>query len=70
MNMARDDDDDARPVGRKALLQPPLLDTLSIVELESYVLELKNEILRVEEAVTAKRGVRAGADSLFRKKDG
>lgn len=68
--MARDDDDDGRPVGRKTLLEPPLLDTLSIVELESYILDLKNEILRVEEAIAAKRGVRAGADSLFRKKDG
>ena len=68
--MARDDDDDARPVGRKKLIEPPLLDALSIAELENYILDLKEEISRVERAMAAKWDVRTGADSLFRKKDG
>ena len=67
--MARDDDDDARPVGRKKLFEPPVLDTLSIAELEGYIADLKGEISRIEQAINAKRNVRAGADSLFRKKN-
>lgn len=66
--MARDDDDDGRPIGRKKLFEPPLLDTLSITELEQYIIDLKEEISRVEQAIGGKRNVRAGADSLFRKK--
>ncbi len=66
--MARDDDDDGRPVGRKKLFERPLLDTLSIAELEAYIADLKGEISRVEQAIGAKRNVRAGADSLFSKK--
>lgn len=66
--MARDDDEDARPIGRKKLFEPPVLDTLSITELEGYITDLKGEISRTEQAISAKRNVRAGADSLFRKK--
>jgi uncharacterized small protein (DUF1192 family) len=66
--MARSDDDDERPVGRKKLFEPPLLETLSIAELESYISDLKGEISRVEQAIAAKRNVRAGADSLFNRK--
>ena len=67
--MARDDDDDIRPVGRKKLFEPPLLDSLSIAELEGYITDLKGEISRVEQAITAKRNVRAGADSVFNRKN-
>lgn len=66
--MARSDDDDERPTGRKKLFEPPLLETLSIAELESYISDLKGEISRVEQAIIAKRDVRAGADSLFNRK--
>ena len=66
--MARDDDDEARPVGRKSLLEAKPLDSLSIAELDSYIADLKGEIARVEQAIAAKRSVRAGADSLFGKK--
>lgn len=66
--MARDDDDDARPIGRKKLFEPPVLDTLSIAELEDYIIDLKGEISRIQQAISAKRNVREGADSLFRKK--
>ncbi len=66
--MARSDDDDERPMARKKLFEPPLLETLSIAELEGYISDLKGEILRVEQAIAAKRNVRAGADSLFNKK--
>jgi uncharacterized small protein (DUF1192 family) len=67
--MARDDDDAARPVGRKKLFEPPVLDALSITELEGYITDIKGEISRVEQAISAKRNVREGADSLFRKKN-
>jgi uncharacterized small protein (DUF1192 family) len=66
--MARSDDDDERPMARKKLFEPPLLETLSIAELEGYISDLKEEISRVEQAIAAKRNVRAGADSLFNKK--
>lgn len=66
--MAREDDDEAGPLGRKSLLEAKALDTLSIAELEAYIVDLKGEISRVEQAVRAKRSVRAGADSLFGKK--
>ena len=67
--MARDNDDDERPGGRKKLFEPPVLDALSIAELESYIAELKGEISRVEQAISAKRNVRSGADSLFGRKN-
>lgn len=66
--MARDDDDDRPLAGRPKLLEPKPLDTLSIGELEGYISDLKGEISRVEAMITAKRSVRAGADSLFAKK--
>lgn len=66
--MARDNDDDDRPVKRRKSFEPPILDSLSVAELEDYITDLKGEISRVEAAIRAKRAVRAGADSLFGKK--
>jgi uncharacterized small protein (DUF1192 family) len=50
--------------------KPPaqkLLDPMSIGELEVYIGELQREIERVHAAIAAKRAVRSGADSLFKK---
>jgi uncharacterized small protein (DUF1192 family) len=43
------------------------LDNLGITELENYIAELEQEILRVRGAIAAKRSVRGGADSLFKR---
>jgi len=43
------------------------LDNLGIAELEAYIAELEQEILRVRGAISAKRSVRGGADSLFKR---
>lgn len=66
--MAKADDDDGQPVGKKRTFEPKALESLSIAELEDYILDLKGEILRVEGTIATKRNVRAGADSLFGKK--
>ena len=66
--MARDDDEDGLVPAKKKLLEAKPLDTLSIAELEDYILDLRGEISRSEEMIERKRRVRAGADSLFGKK--
>lgn len=66
--MARTDDDDGMPLGKKRTFEPKALDALSIAELEGYIIDLKGEIIRTEETIAAKRQVRSGADSLFGKK--
>jgi uncharacterized small protein (DUF1192 family) len=62
------DDEEPRP-------KPPTgpgrdLRALSVVELESYVAELRAEIARVEGELAKRRDVRSAADALFRKPDG
>jgi uncharacterized small protein (DUF1192 family) len=43
------------------------LTPLSIAELEEYISEMETEILRVREAITAKRRQRGGAEALFKR---
>ncbi|HEX4191615.1 MAG TPA: DUF1192 domain-containing protein [Stellaceae bacterium] len=43
------------------------LGPLSIAELETYITELKAEILRVENDIAAKRKQRGGAEALFKR---
>jgi uncharacterized small protein (DUF1192 family) len=43
------------------------LEPLSIAELEGYIGELEEEIVRVRNEIAAKRKQRSGADSLFRR---
>jgi uncharacterized small protein (DUF1192 family) len=43
------------------------LTPLSIAELEDYIAEMEAEILRVREALAAKRRQRGGAESLFKR---
>ncbi len=59
------DPDDLEP--RKKPAERRNLDPLSVEELEGYIGDLENEILRARQAIAAKRNVRSGAESLFRK---
>ena len=43
------------------------LEPLSIAELEAYIADMEGEILRVREAIAAKRNQRGGAESLFKR---
>ena len=43
------------------------LDMMGIAELEAYIAELEQEILRVRGAINAKKSVRGGADALFKR---
>jgi len=43
------------------------LTPLSLAELEDYVAAMEAEILRVREAIAAKRKQRGGAESLFKR---
>ena len=66
--MARADDDDGQPTGKKRTFEPKVLEPLSVAELQDYIIDLKGEILRAEQTIATKQSVRAGADSLFGKK--
>ena len=43
------------------------LSTQSVAELTERMAHLKDEIVRVEEAITAKKGSQAAADAFFKK---
>jgi len=58
------DEDAPRP---KAKLATPALDSLGVVELQSYIDELRSEIVRAEDMITKKLGHRSAADSVFRR---
>lgn len=61
-------DDDDLP---KTQAQPGLgsrdLAPLGVVELRAYIEQLRGEIARVEAAIAAKLGQRAGAEAFFKK---
>jgi uncharacterized small protein (DUF1192 family) len=59
------EDEDLDP--RRKLPKKKDLTPLSIVELEAYIAEMETEILRVREAIAAKRNQRGGAESLFKR---
>ncbi|HXE17578.1 MAG TPA: DUF1192 domain-containing protein [Stellaceae bacterium] len=60
------DDDDNLPTAKKPA--PKNLAPLSIAELENYIGELENEIMRVRADIAAKRAQRGGAEALFKRK--
>jgi uncharacterized small protein (DUF1192 family) len=60
--MEDEDLDPRRKTPKKKDLTP-----LSIEDLEAYIAEMEGEILRVREAITAKRKQRGGAESLFKR---
>jgi uncharacterized small protein (DUF1192 family) len=59
------EDEDLDP--RRKLPKKKDLTPLSIVELEAYIADMEGEILRVREAIAAKRNQRGGAESLFKR---
>jgi uncharacterized small protein (DUF1192 family) len=57
-------DDDTEPRNRPK--KPKPLDNLSIDELKQYVVDLKDEIIRVEAAIKAKEAHKAAMSALFK----
>ena len=63
------DEEDLRPrTAGKALARE--LRTLSVEDLRAYVLELRNEMERVEAEIARRQDVRGAAEALFRKPGG
>ena len=59
------DTDDLEPRQKKPQLRD--LDPMSIEELEDYIGELKDEIVRVEGNIATKKKHRDGVEGLFKK---
>ena len=57
-------EDEPKPKARDLPLGAPL-DTLSVAELEARIALLRQEIARIEQAITGKRASRDAADSFF-----
>ena len=47
-------------------LDRPVLDSISIADIEDYIAELRAEIKRAETAIAQKRDARGHADSFFK----
>jgi uncharacterized small protein (DUF1192 family) len=63
------DEEDLRPrTAGKALARD--LRTLSVEDLRAYVVELRNEMERVEAEIARRQDVRGAAEALFRKSGG
>ncbi len=60
------EDEEVRPA-RKQRLEPLLLDPLSVVDLEAYIVELRTEITRAEAAIAQKGSARSHADNFFKR---
>ena len=63
------DEEDLRPRTARAGLARDLR-TLSVEDLRAYVLELRNEMERVEAEIARRQDVRGAAEALFRKPGG
>lgn len=59
-------DDETDPKTKR--VKPRVLDKLSVPELREYVVQLKEEIARVEQEIEKKDKHRNAADALFSKK--
>lgn len=57
-------DEDLEP--RKKAPAKKNLENMGIVELEAYIVELKDEIVRVEKEVEKKKAIRDRAASVFK----
>ena len=63
------DEEDLRPrTASKPLARD--LRTLSVEDLRAYVVELRNEMERVEAEIARRQDVRGAAEALFRKPGG
>lgn len=58
------DTDDLEP--QKKRHEPPVLERMSVKELNDYVAELEAAIARAREVIKAKQQARGAADSVFR----
>jgi uncharacterized small protein (DUF1192 family) len=58
--------DEDQPQPAKKLLLPPVLDTLGVAELNTYIGELEGEIARVRQAIAAKQAHAAAAALFFK----
>ena len=61
----RDEDDEPRPKPKR--LTELRLDPLGVEELQAYIGELRDEILRVEAEIGRKQSHRSAADAFFKK---
>ncbi len=59
--------DDDTPAPRPQRLAKPLLDRLSVSELQEYIVELREEISRVESDIKKKGHSRDAAEAFFKK---
>jgi uncharacterized small protein (DUF1192 family) len=59
------DDEDLAPLKKTPVKKD--LTPLSIAELEEYIAGMEAEILRVREAIAAKRRQRGGAEAIFKR---
>jgi uncharacterized small protein (DUF1192 family) len=59
------DEEDLEP--RKKVSKKRDLAPLAIADLESYIVELEEEIARTRNEIAAKRKQRGGAESLFKR---
>lgn len=57
-------DDDLDPLTKKRKLRP--LDKMSVAELEQYIADLKEEIIRVEADIAKKKAHKDAVSSLFK----
>jgi uncharacterized small protein (DUF1192 family) len=62
--MINSDEDLPKPAQK--LLIPPVLDTLGVEELASYIGLLESEILRVKAAISAKQAFKTAAAAFFK----
>ena len=59
------DMDDLEPRKKNAVKKN--LDEMSIADLNEYIQEMKDEIVRVQNAIEKKERARSGAESVFKK---
>lgn len=58
------DDEVRKPKGHEVGMP---VDAMSVEELEQRIALLRDEIVRLEQAIAARRNTRAAADSLFKR---
>jgi uncharacterized small protein (DUF1192 family) len=59
-------EDENAPKPKTVFVQGQDVSLMSIAELSQTIANLKEEIIRLEAAITAKQGTRASAESLFK----
>jgi uncharacterized small protein (DUF1192 family) len=59
------EDEDAQRTRRRRL-EPIVLDSLGITELQAYISELRTEIARTEAEIARKQSHRSAADAFFK----